>query len=140
MKNFDAERLALTERDRSFQIGGREFTYRVGVRPEVLARYFDGSPTGDNMETIQIYDETIVAFLDPDVPGQEEAWKAVRAVEGKDAITLADIRTLIEWLIGEQAARPTGPLSDSSNGSGSPTSGTVSTADSVSPEGAASTA
>jgi hypothetical protein len=133
MKDFDTERLATIEKDRGFHIGGRDFVYRVGVRPEVLARYFDGSPTADNAETLRIYDETVFAFLDEEaMPNQKEAWTDIREVEGKTAITLADIKGLIDWLIEEQAARPTGLLSGSSNGSGSPTSGTVSTAVSAS--------
>lgn len=137
MRDFDAERLAVAEKDRSFRIGGRDFTYQTGVRPEVLARYFDGSPTGDNIETLAIYDDTVIAFLSP---GQEEAWREIRAVEGPAAITLRNIRDLLDWLIAEQTGRPTQPPSESSNGSGSQANGTGSTADSGSPVGTGSAA
>ena len=135
MKNFDAERLAPVEKDRSFRIGGHDFQYRAGVRPEVLARYYDGSPTNDNVETLKIYDETVVAFLED---GYADVWRSVRELEGPEAITLRDIRDLIDWLIEEQTARPTGRSSDSSSGSESRSNGTSSTDDSASREAAAS--
>lgn len=131
MKNFDEAREERERRDRSFQIGGQEFTYRPAVSPEAILRW--SQMTGGEMpdlteqEAISILDDTVGAFLEP---GQEKKWKAVRDPDLKNPLNISDLRDLIAWLFEEQAGRPTSPPSGSSGGSETGGTGTSSTAES----------
>lgn len=160
MKDFDAERRARLERDRSFQLGGETFTMRPSVAPEATLRWSQmamgeigverelpvldgkGEATGNirtrkivpEAEALDIFDETVLAFLEP---GQEEKWATVRGADVELPLTIDDLRELIEWLFEAQTGRPTGPSSDSTPGSGDATSTTTSTVASGSPAEAA---
>lgn len=134
MKNFDTERNERASLERKFQMGGETFTYRAGVRPEDILSWFQmrSGETADELSQanqVAVYDDTILAFLDP---GQAEKWARVRA-EAEPPISLGDIADLIDWLFEEQAGRPTSQPSDSTNGSGSGGTGTTSTDSSPSP-------
>lgn len=144
MKNFDEAREVRASQERMFVIGGQEFVYRIGVPPEVLLPFFE-MKTGEaetldavlgitrplsQREQLTVYDDTVLAFL---VPGQEDKWKAARDPDLDNPLTLHDIGDLIEWLIEEQAARPTVPSVDSSPGSANGTTGTRPTVESLQP-------
>lgn len=128
MKNFDEARAEREVRDRSFQIGGESFTYRPAVAPEGILRW--SQMTGGEMpdltevEAIEIFDETVNAFLEP---GQAEKWSRVRDPQAKHPLNLSDLRDLVSWLFEEQAGRPTTQPSDSSGGSEKSETGTSST-------------
>lgn len=117
MKDFDQERQARVNRERTFRIGGEEFTYRPAVSPEALLPY-NTAITGDSRpseaEWIELYDETIRALLDP---GQEEKWATVRNPDVENPISIQDLSGLLQWLLEEQVGRPTGQPSDSSTSS-----------------------
>lgn len=127
MKDFDATRTPPTEDERKFLIGGVEFRRRSGVRPEVLAS-FDGIQKDSNPGTvIGIIDKLIVDMILPeDVP----KWRELRDRE-EDPVTLFDLNSVAEWLVEQEADRPTKQPEASSLGLG-PT-GTSSTEDSSSP-------
>lgn len=118
MKNFDELRVHRSERDRSFQIGGETFTYRPSVAPEVMASWNE-AVTGEvalgEREWLKLYDATILGLLES---GQEEKWAAVRAPGVALPINLADLSTLMEWLLAEQSGRPTERPSDSTQTDG----------------------
>lgn len=129
MKNFDEARKEREQRDRSFQIGGEDFTYRPAVAPEAILRWsqMTGGEMADELteeQALAIFDETVVAFLEP---GQEEQWAKVRDPEAAHPLNISDLRELVSWLFEEQTGRPTEPPSDSSDGPESPGTGTRST-------------
>jgi hypothetical protein len=146
------ERAQIPPEERSFVIGGETFVYRSAVAPEAFKRWSmmvsgefllrdeRGRPILDDFkqpvstltetEALEIFDATVVAFLEP---GQEEKWKKVRDPEAENPVTLQDMRALVRWLFEEQSARPTGPPSGSSRTSETASSGTPSTVESSSP-------
>jgi hypothetical protein len=131
VKNFDEARGEREKRDRSFQIGGEEFTYRAAVAPEAILHWskMTGGEIPDLTEeqALEIFDETVQAFLEP---GQSEKWEKVRNPNAKHPLNIGDLRDLVSWLFEEQTARPTTPPSDSSDGSESGGTGTNSTEES----------
>lgn len=115
MKDFDAARREREKRDRSFTIGGQEFTRKVGLRPEELLLWNEatsGEKVPTEKEWIDVYDETVLAMLEP---GQEDKWTQVRADQA-NPLTVHDLLELIKWLLTELSGRPTGQPSDSSDG------------------------
>lgn len=131
MHNFDEARAEREARDRSFQIGGKGFTYRPAVAPEAILSWskMTGGEIPDLTEeqALSIFDETVAAFLEP---GQEKMWKEVRDPKAEHPLNIGDLRELVSWLFEEQAGRPTGPPSGSTDGSESGETGTSSKADS----------
>lgn len=146
------ERAQVPPEDRSFVIGGETFVYRTSVAPERFKKWSmmvggeyvlkdeRGRPILDEHrqpvstltedEALVIYDETILAFLEP---GQEEKWKAVRAADAANPLNLEDIKAVMRWLFDQQTGRPTGRPSGSSSGSATVGTGTTSTGESDSP-------
>lgn len=114
MHNFDEARDVRMQGERSFQIGGQQFTYKPAVSPESLIPWADMTADTPEVEAIRIIDETVLAFLDP---GQEGKWLLARDPDSANPLTADDIIELIKWLVTEQSGRPTSPPSDSSNGS-----------------------
>ena len=118
MKDFDESRQAREARERTFKIGGEEFTFRPAVTPEALLPY-NRAITGESKPTeedwIAIYDETIRALLEP---GQDERWAHVRGGDLANPLNVQDINELLQWLLEQQTDRPTGQPSDSSTSSG----------------------
>ncbi len=130
MKDFDAARKEREQRDRGFLIGGEKFVRRAGLRPEEILLWNEatsGEKAPTEKQWIEVYDETILAMLEP---GQDEKWEAVRA-NTESPLTVSDLLELIKWLLSEMTGRPTGPPSDSSAGRDS--TGTTSMDDSGSP-------
>lgn len=118
MKDFDEARAEREARERTFKIGGEEFTFRPAVTPEALLAYnsaITGEVTPTEQEWIALYDQTIVALLDP---GQDDRWLHVRRGDAPNPINVSDLTSLLEWLLEQQVGRPTGPPSDSSTSSG----------------------
>ena len=128
MKDFDEARAERQARDRSFRIGGKEFTYRPAVAPEAILRWSQMTggevPELTEEQAIEIFDETVLAFLEV---GQDGNWRAVRDPNAENPLNISDLRELVSWLFEEQTGRPTGQPSDSSPGSGSGGTGTPST-------------
>lgn len=132
--------------ERTFTIGGETFVARASVAPEAFARWSmmtagefvlrdgQGKPILDGKgepistlteeEALKVYDETVLAFLDP---GQEEKWAAVRDIDAEIPLNLEDVKAVIRWLFEQQSARPTGQPSGSSSGSATAATGTPST-------------
>lgn len=118
MKDFDEARKERETRERTFKIGGEEFTFRPSVAPESLLAYnraITGEVTPTEEEWIGLYDETIQSLLEP---GQDERWKLVRKADAAHPLNVSDLNGLLQWLLEEQAGRPTGQPSDSSSSSG----------------------
>lgn len=118
MQDFDKERQARLESDRSFQIAGETFIRRPGVAPERVLKWVqmiteEITPTEE--EAIKILDDTVLAYLEA---GQEEKWRAVRSPELENPITIPDMRRLLRWLAEEEAGLPTKQPSDSTTGDG----------------------
>lgn len=135
MKDFDQEREARSGGDRRLRIGGEEFVRRDGVRPEVLARYEDLQPGTASAEVLKVIDEIVLAFLEPH-DGAHDRYLALRQRED-GALTTADLNALVQWLVSEEAGRPTQASSPST--AGRDTTGTPSTDSSSSPVALVST-
>lgn len=111
MKDFDAKRKARMDRDRSFKIGGEEFTMRAGLRPEVLIPWEQLTEETSAAEVLQILDSIVLDFLEP-YGDSHDRYRALRE-RVEEPITLQDLQELVEWLIAEQTGRPTGQPSSS---------------------------
>lgn len=130
MKNFDEVRDERAKKDRTFVIGGVEFTRRPAVAPERILRWnqaTSGEVDLTEEEWLEVYDETILAMLES---GQQQKWAEIRNAERENPVTVGDLTAVIRWLFEEMAGRPTGPPSGSSDGR--EPSGTTSTGDSSS--------
>jgi hypothetical protein len=147
------ERAAIPAEDRTFVIGGESFVYRSSVAPESFKKWSmmiggeyvvkdeRGRPMLDadkqpistltENEALAIYDDTVLAFLEP---GQEEKWAKVRSADAANPLNLGDIKALMSWLFEVQSSRPIGRSNGSSPGSETTEPGTSSTAASSSPE------
>lgn len=132
MKDFDTARAARTLADRGFQIGGEQFVRRASVRPEATKPWEDVDLTTSHEATLAAIDETVTNMIEPGKAKEaHKRWLVLRQRDD-DAISLGDLLDLVQWLVSEQAARPTVPPS---NSSGEPVaSGTSSTGGSSSPE------
>lgn len=125
MKDFDQERRQRHETDRRILIGGREFTYKASVAPEIVLRW-NKAATGELGELteedwLKLFDDTTVALLDD---GQEDSWREIRDPNGHDPLNLGDMRAVLTYLMEQATGRPTGEPSGSSPGS--PTTATSS--------------
>lgn len=137
MHDFDEERLAKYQEDRSFKLGGETFTHRPTVRPELMAAWEDIANETSATEAVEIMDRLIYAWLDTDAdPTVVERFKALRLRE-EDPIGGGDLSKLVTWLYRQSTRRPTTPPESSSDGSGS--NGTTSTEISSTEPAAAST-
>lgn len=114
MKNFDEARAARTAEDRTFQIGGEEFTMKASVRPEALADYERLGTDTEAEAALAVIDAMVVSFIEGGKLA-EARYRKVRARE-EDAISMEDLSSLVEWLIEEQTRRPTSASSASSDG------------------------
>lgn len=117
MKDFDEARAARAATERTFKIGGIDFTYRQSVAPEVLIHWNEAVTEVTKLDErgwLNLFDETIVALLEP---GQEQQWRDLRATNAADPLNIADIREVLKWLIEQATGRPTGEPSGSSAGS-----------------------
>ncbi len=133
MRDFDETRAAITDRDRRFKIGGREFDVLPQPLPaRVLATYFDllDSPEGTenlNAKIVDAADAVIRAGLDD---GGRDQWDALRADGSSTPLSIRDVQQVASHVIEVTSVRPTGQSSGSGSGSGNP--GTSSTAGSQS--------
>lgn len=144
-RDFDADRRHWAPEDRTFLLGGEEFTARENVRPEVLALYED-RVRGDRTlgDIIAVSDECILLMIEggdavdregQPVPGSARArYLELRARE-EDPIDLDTLAKITEWMFEVYAVRPTQPAAASSNGAGN--TGTSSTVSSSPPAVAA---
>ena len=87
-----------------------------------------------DQEWLTALDDTVLAIIEPEYA---EQWHAVRRPDLPHPLSLADINSLVEWLVPEVVGRPTGSPSASSPSDGR--TGTSSTDDSSSPEAVEST-
>jgi hypothetical protein len=128
-KDFDEARAERFSRPRTFKMGGEVFTFKVGFRPETFTEYVNdyydvilGVRKATGVEILEVFDSTIVRFLDP-IDRSPDRWEELRArhepepdSEEEVDVTLGDMRDLLEWLIAQQANRPTRAPSSSGNG------------------------
>ncbi len=139
MKDFDLARSERALADRGFQIGGEKFVRRASVRPEATKPWEDVNLETSHEATLAAIDETVTNMIEPGARKEAHKRWALLRERDDDAISLGDLLDLVQWLISEQAARPTLPPSSFSDEPAA--SGTGSTGGSSSPETpAASTA
>lgn len=133
-KDFDTERAEVEQRDRTFTLAGREFKFRLGVRPEALIEYSDfvtGRLQLDERDAIAMLDRTMSEYLEPEY---HSVWKEAREdTTIAHPITSDDIFRVIGYMTEVLTVRPTKASSDSSSGDES--TGTTSTDDSPAPVG-----
>lgn len=133
MKNFDTERDARYQADRTFRLGGEVLTYKASVAPEVILRW-NKAVTGELGELseenwLAIFDETVELILEGDE--SIETWRSLRRPEIANPLNIADMREVLVWLIEQATGRPTTEPQGSS--AGSATTGPISTPASSSP-------
>lgn len=129
-RDFDEERAERFARPRTFKMGGKEFTFKVGFRPEIYAEYVTEyfevmfRPGARGTEMLAVLDRMIPKFLDS-VDDSPARWEELRARHIEDPegaeesdVTIGDMHDLIEWLMEQQTGRPTRPRSSSGNGRG----------------------
>jgi hypothetical protein len=115
VKDFDEARALRAQADRGFQIGGEQFLRRSSVRPEATEPWEAVSLDSTQKETLAAIDETVCNLIDSGEKGEaHKRWMKLRSRE-EDAISLGDMLELVQWLISEQAARPTEPPSNFSD-------------------------
>lgn len=129
MHNFDEGREARKQADRTFQIGGEVFVRKVGVRPEVIAAYESLNDSENATETLALIDSVVCDMIDD--AGQalaegdrikkigakgHDRYRKLRERE-VDPLSLADMTSLVEWLIETETGRvPTQQPSPSQRG------------------------
>jgi hypothetical protein len=117
MRSFDIQQ------DLDFQIGGETFHMKT-VRPEVLASWEDAPIPENSADALKVLDERLLIFLD-NGNGQHERWKALRERED-NALSMGQLRAVLEWMVEVQSTLPTEPPSPSARGRGkTATSSTV---------------
>lgn len=94
--------------DRTFRIGGKDFTFRKALHPEVA---FALNVQLDDAEWLAKADEIVTTRILED--GQEENWKAVRSVEAERPVSVYEISLIIQHAITVTSGRPTPPSSAS---------------------------
>lgn len=117
MKDFDAIRQArYDQQDPDFKIGGEVFRRKVSVRPEEIMEWEDLTGMEAASEQMRIIDNAVLAFIDiDDDPGAHVRYRNVRE-NAEPPLGVADIQSLLRWLIESNADRPTGRPGDSSPG------------------------
>jgi hypothetical protein len=134
-KDFDAERAArprLAPSEREFVIGGEKFTHRTDdeIWPEMTFGLDElGTGIGER-EALKILDQLVLDLIEAD---GHKRWLKLRE-RRENPITVADISSLIEWLLEAVTDRP--PTLSESSPPTSETNGQSST-ESSSPEPAA---
>jgi hypothetical protein len=143
MRNFDEERAQRFSRERTFQIAGEVFTFRLGMHPEEFIEaarpYNTITMLMSDEDALAAHDQTVCNFLATD--DDRERWMRLRSEKRGEvgtvddaadlAITAEDSNKLILWIFEEQTGHPTNaPLS---SGNGQRRSGPTSTAPSSSP-------
>jgi len=143
MRNFDEERTQRFSRERTFQIAGEVFTFRLGMHPEEFIEaalpYNQITMLMSDYEALERHDQTVCNFLASD--DDRERWMRIRTEKRGEvgtvedvaelAVTAEDSNKIILWIFEEQTGHPTNaPLS---SGNGQRRSGQTSTAPSSSP-------
>jgi hypothetical protein len=109
MRSFD-----MTE-DMEFEVGGEKFKMRT-VRPEVLASWEDTPIPDSAVEALKALDDRILLFID-NGDGSHDRWKALREREDS-ALSMGQLRAILEWGVEVQSALPTMQPSASARGRG----------------------
>ena len=113
--------------DRSFRIGGKEFTFRKALHPEVA--FALDEPGISDKEWLAKADQILIGSILE--PGQEDAWKDVRSPDAERPVSIYEISQIIQHAISVTSGRPTPPSSASQTTQ--PSRGTRSTEKSASP-------
>lgn len=132
MKDFDLDRVNTSEEARQFRLRGEVFVRRDSVRPDTTIAFEDLTPEDTAQHTLTVIDDLVLGFIEDD-GGAHARYRSLREREA-DPVTLQDLIKMSQWLIAENAGRPTGPSSGSSTGPEGGTTGTHSTDDSSLPE------
>jgi hypothetical protein len=117
MKDFDADRKERHAQrevdlgDRTFQLGGRTFTYKANVPYDFLKDIaaVNNSTEGDSVI------ETLERFCVDIIEDDPEGFLAVLRSR-EDPVTFADLNELTTWLMEQQVRRPTSAPSSSTDG------------------------
>jgi hypothetical protein len=134
-KNLDVERRRRLRpaEDRTFVLSDQTFMVKASIHPNVLAQ-LDSLDLDQPQGALGAIDGVIKSCL---VKGDRAKWDAVRAIGATDAddddpntVTLADMNSVVEFIVELITGRPFGSSSGSSPGLG--TTGTTSTGDSSS--------
>jgi hypothetical protein len=134
VKDFDVERRRRIAAPRQFKIQGETFTRVAGCRPETMLAWSelvgeDGAPA-DGPHAIALIDRL---FHDLIVPEDRDRWARVRADDSDAALTIEDLRDVLQWIVAGVLGRPLEGPSSFSDSSVETTSATGSTGDSSSP-------
>lgn len=117
MRDFDIDRAAREDNDRTFRIGGQEFTFRPYVHPNTMVRFQASFGQGDEHFLAELDKIISTELLEP---GQEEEWLKLRAEDHPKPPSAFDLVEVYNYVMGEATGRPTERSSDST-GTSSPT-------------------
>lgn len=95
--------------DRTFRIGGQEFTFRSYMHPSILIELENAKSDEDWLKKADKF--MVENILEP---GQEKAWAAVRDIKAERAISVYEMASIIQHAVSVTSGRPTQPSSDSS--------------------------
>lgn len=136
MKNFDEERKVReeeTREEREFVLGGETFYAKASVRPEIMLAFEQINKETPPSEVLAIADQLVTDMLDP----ENESHDRYRALRQTDAVDMATLLEICNWLIEAVTGRPTEQPAVSSPLPATPESGTPSTDDSSSEDSTA---
>jgi len=113
VKDFDIIRAERVNPDRSFRIGGEEFTFAAVVSASVAASYEDivTDPKRSSSEALEAMDDFVLSMIPPE---QHPKWKAIRNRTGDDALSTDDIVEVLRHITEVTSGRPTVQSGDSS--------------------------
>lgn len=106
MKDFDevrAQRQVRPEEERSFKLGGEQFTIRDSVRADTLAAGARVTDKSSVAEDVDAMDELILGFLDE---ADHERYLELRRRE-RDPVTFYDLVDVAQWMVQVNTGRPT---------------------------------
>lgn len=114
MKDFDALRAEREQRERTFKIAGRDFSFRAALPAEQYSLYLElmdkmseGRWPEGSFDTLN---STMLQLLDD---GSHAAWDEVLASRNGNPVSFEDMADIIDYCVGVQTGRPTQPRSPS---------------------------
>lgn len=107
---------ATPREDRAFVVRGETFYRRDVVSADVIAQADDALDGPSAVEGLSLLDGAILLLIE-DAGQAHERWVAIRNDrDADDALTLADLIEIKNWLVRGVMRRPTEPSPPSSNG------------------------
>lgn len=106
MKDFDSEWSERKSVDaRTFRFLGESFVLKTGVRPEALGGREDLDPENTTVEESMASMDDLFLLMIEHGDDAEKRYREIRARE-ENALGVADLNEVIDWMIEKQTGRP----------------------------------